>query len=563
MGRTGPPASRAPHGRAGGARSGSTGTSGGNALDYDFIVVGAGSAGCVLANRLSADPKHRVLLLEAGPEDRNPWIHVPLGYGKNVSNPAVNWCYRGEPEPCGGGQVFHLPRGRVLGGSSSINGMVYVRGQVEDFDHWAQLGNRGWSYDDVLPYFRRMEDNSRGASELRGTGGPLSVSDLGADRLCDAMIRAGSEVGIPRNDDFNGRVQEGIGYHQATIRNGRRCSTAVAYLRPARSRANLQVETGALASRVLFDGRRAVGVAYEKDGTRREARAHHSVVLSGGAFNSPQLLELSGVGQPDRLQALGIPVAHALPGVGHDLQDHQVIRMRWRIQQPVTINEQVHGWRALLSGLRYVANRTGVLSLPTLPISAFVRTGPGVASPDVQFQVFPGTYASIEARKLDREPGVTIGVTLLRPESRGWVHIKSADPKAPPGIFHNLLATENDRQTAVRAMQLCRRLMQAPAMEGMRGVEMTPGNDVVSDDDFRSTALAQVQSNWHPASTCRMGADPLAVVDDRLRVHGLGGLRIADASVMPTVTSGNTNAPTIMIGEKASDMLLADARAAG
>lgn len=528
-------------------------------MNYDYIIVGAGSAGCVLANRLSADPKNRVLLLEAGPEDRNLWVHIPFGFGKNVNNSAVNWCFRGEPDPARGNQAHLLPRGRVLGGSSSINGMVYIRGQVEDFDMWAQLGNRGWSFDDVLPYFRRMEDNSRGPSDLRGVGGPLAVSDL-SHRIgvCDAMIEAGVQVGIPRNDDLNGRVQEGIGYHQATIRNGRRCSTAVSYLRPARARPNLHVATDAQASRVLVEGRRAVGVAWSSRGVAQEARAGRATILCGGAFGSPQLLELSGIGAPEVLQRAGIPVVHALRGVGHDLQDHQIVRMRWRIRRPVTYNDEVHGWRGALSLLRYAIFRSGILAMPTLPISAFVRTRPELASPDVQFQVFPGSYTDIEARVLDREPGVTMGVTLLRPESRGFVHIRSADPADQPAIVHNLLSTEGDRQTTLRAMRLCRRLMAAPAMADLTGEELQPFSGANDDAALLETAFATVQSNWHPAGSCRMGSDPLAVVDARLRVHGLDGLRVADASVMPTVISGNTNAATIMIGEKAADMILED-----
>jgi len=532
-------------------------------VDYDYIIVGAGSAGCVLANRLSADPGNRVLLIEAGPEDRNLWIHIPFGFGKNVANNAVNWCFRGEPDPARGNQAWLLPRGRVLGGSSSINGMVYVRGQVEDFDLWAQHGNRGWSFDDVLPYFRRMEDNSRGPDGLRGVGGPLAVSDLSHRvGVCEAMIEAGVQVGIPRNDDINGRVQEGIGHHQATIRNGRRCSTAVAYLQPARARPNLRVATQALVSRVLFEGKRAVGVAWSRQGTREEARAGRATILSGGAFGSPQLLELSGVGDPEVLGRAGLPVVHTLRGVGHDLQDHQIVRMRWRICRPVTYNDEVHGWRGARSVFRYLFGRRGILTMPTLPISAFVRTRPGLATPDVQFQVFPGSYQDVEARVLDREPGVTMGVTLLRPESRGSVHIRSADPAAHPAIVHNLLSTEGDRQAMLRAMHLCRRLMAAPAMAGLTGEELQPFAGIADDAALLQTACETVQSNWHPASSCRMGSDSLAVVDERLRVRGMEGLRVADASIMPTVVSGNTNAATIMIGEKAADMILEDARAA-
>ena len=324
--------------------------------------MGAGSAGCVVANRLSEDPHNRVLLIEAGPVDRNVWIHIPLGYGKNVNNPSVNWCYEGEPEPYCHGKKYFLPRGRVLGGSSSINGMVYVRGQVDDFNHWAQLGNQGWSFEDVLPYFKKSEDNSRGESELKGVGGPLAVSDVSEpNALCDALIEAGSEIGIPRNNDINGLDQEGIGYHQATIRNGRRCSAARAFLGPIKKRNNLDIQTGALAQKILFNGKEAIGLKYTKNGVSQMVNVRREIILSGGAFNSPQLLELSGVGQPKILKNLGIPIVHELNGVGHELQDHQIVRMKWRISQSVTFNEQVHGLRALYSGLRYLFNRSGVL----------------------------------------------------------------------------------------------------------------------------------------------------------------------------------------------------------
>ena len=530
-------------------------------MDYDYIIVGAGSAGCVVANRLSEDPHNRVLLIEAGPEDRNVWIHIPLGYGKNVNNPSVNWCYEGEPEPYCHGKKYFLPRGRVLGGSSSINGMVYVRGQVDDFNHWAQLGNQGWSFEDVLPYFKKSEDNSRGESELKGVGGPLAVSDVSEpNALCDALIEAGSEIGIPRNNDINGLDQEGIGYHQATIRNGRRCSAARAFLGPIKKRNNLDIQTGALAQKILFNGKEAIGLKYTKNGVSQMVNVRREIILSGGAFNSPQLLELSGVGQPKILKNVGIPIVHELNGVGHELQDHQIVRMKWRISQSVTFNEQVHGLHALYSGLRYLFNRSGVLSMPTLPISAFTKTRNELATPDLQIQVFPGTYENLEARKLDVDPGVTLGATLLRPESRGWVHIKSNDSNEAPAIFHNLLETEADRSSAVSAMKICRNLMEAAPMQKFYKEELTPGKDIDGDQSLLEAARDLIQSNWHPTSTCRMGKDKNAVVDQRLRVHGLGKLRVADASIMPTTVSGNTNAATIMIGEKASDMILTDAR---
>ena len=527
-------------------------------MDYDFIIIGAGSAGCVLANRLSADPSRKVLLLEAGPEDRNPWIHIPLGYGKNVSNPSVNWCFQSEPENELYGQSYMLPRGKVIGGSSSINGMVYVRGQKEDYNIWAQMGCTGWSYDDVLPYFRKAENNERGESDVHGAGGLLDVSDIKEQgTICDAMVRAGMEIGLPYNDDINSGEQEGIGPHQATIRNGRRASTAQAYLKPARQRPNLHIQPNATAYKVMFIGKKAVGVAYLKGNTPAEAQATCDVILCGGAFNSPQLLELSGVGEPARLSELGIPVTHELPGVGANLQDHFVVRMRWRIQNTITLNEKTKGLRAVGEGLKYLFGRKGALTMATLPIGAFVRTRPELNTPNVQFQIFPGSYAAIEDRKLDKDPGVTIGVTLLHVEGRGHVHAKSTDPKEAPSIWHNMLSTEIDRQSIVAGMWMARRMMEAEAVRPYVAFEKTPGPEADDDEAFLEHARQFGASNWHPAGTCKMGIDPLAVVDPSLRVHGTENLRVVDASIMPNVISGNTNAPTIMIAEKAADMILA------
>ena len=530
-------------------------------MDHDFIIVGAGSAGCVLANRLSANPKNRVLLLEAGPEDTNPWIHIPLGYGKNVHNKAVNWCFQSEPEKQCYGQSFMLPRGRVIGGSSSINGMVYVRGQPRDYDIWAQMGCIGWSYEDVLPYFRKSENNERGGSNIHGVGGPLDVTDIKEQgEVCEAIIKAGLQIGLAYNDDINSGNQDGIGPHQATIRRGRRASTGQAFLKPVRRRANLQVQAKATACRITFEGKRATGVQFLVDNKTTIAKAIRKVILCGGSFNSPHLLELSGIGDPSRLNNLGIPVVHELPGVGSNLQDHFVVRMRWRIKNAVTLNEKTRGLRAFGEGLKYIFGRRGALTMATLPIGAFIRSRPDLDTPDIQLQIFPGSYASVEDRHLDNEPGVTIGVTLLHVEGRGHVHAKSANPTTPPTIWHNLLSTQTDRRTIVAGMWIARRLMEAEGVYPYVAFETTPGPEALDNDAFLEYARRTGASNWHPAGTCKMGVDPHgvngAVVDPRLSVHGVQGLNVVAASIMPNVVSGNTNAPTIMIAEKAADIIL-------
>jgi len=535
-------------------------------MDYDYIIVGAGSAGCVLANRLSADPKNRVLLLEAGPEDKNFWIHIPLGYGKNLTNRAVNWCFDSMPETNAGGKTDYLARGKVLGGSSSINGMVYMRGQRQDYDMWAQMGCRGWSYEDVLPYFRKAENNGRGANEFHGAGGPLQVSDLrDLTPVLRAYLEAGQECGMPLNEDFNGAEQEGIGLTQMTTGNGRRNSTAQAYLKPARSRPNLWVEVNARGHRVLFEGRRAVGYAYIQDDQPKEARGRE-VILCGGAYGSPQLLELSGVGDAAHLKEIGIEPVHHLPGVGHALQDHQVFRMKWKLKgKPGTFNERTRGLAALGEGIKYITARRGVLANPTNPINGFFRSRPELETPDVQIQFFPGSYDSLRNRVLHKHPGATLGPVLLRPESRGSVHAKSADPFEDPAIHTNVLGTENDLQSAILAMKFCRRTMEAKAMQVFYDRELAPGTEVQSDDEWADYAREAGASNWHPASSCRMGpdGDAMAVVDLSLKVRGLEGLRVVDASVMPRVVCGNTNAPTIMIAEKAADIVLREARGQG
>jgi choline dehydrogenase len=529
--------------------------------EFDYVIVGAGSAGCVLANRLSADGKNSVLLLEAGPKDSNIWIHVPLGYGKLFKDKTVNWMYQTEPEPGLNGRTVFQPRGKVLGGSSSINGLLYVRGQHEDYDRWRQHGNAGWGFDDVLPYFKKAEDQQRGADDFHGAGGPLPVSDWRhADPLSEAFVQAAAQTGIPVNPDFNGASQEGAGFFQTTTRRGRRASTAVAYLRPAKGRANLQVETSALAQRILFDGRRADAVEYRQAGTLRTARARKEILVSGGAYNSPQLLQLSGVGPAELLRAHGINVVLDAPGVGHDLQDHLQVRMVMRCSQSITLNDIVNSpVRRILAGARYAAFRRGPLTIAAGTSGAFFKTSPRLATPDIQIHFLPFSTDKM-GEKLHSFSGFSASVCQLRPESRGSLRIKSADPAAPPEIRINYLATEVDRTANVEGLKILRKILQAPALSSYVTEEVDPGLKVSTDEELLNYCRQRGSTIYHPTSTCRMGSDPLAVVDQRLRVRGIEGLRVVDGSIMPDLVSGNTNAAIIMIAEKASDMILQEAR---
>jgi choline dehydrogenase len=524
-------------------------------IEADFIVVGAGSAGCAVAARLSEDPATRVLLLEAGGEDRNRWIHIPLGFGKTFADPSVNWCYETEPDPGAADRRVFWPRGKVLGGSSSINGMVYIRGQAEDFDHWRQLGNTGWSFDDVLPYFRRSEHQMRGADGFHGTGGPLCVSDVAQHPICEAFIAATTGLGFPRNDDFNGASQDGVGYHQTTTRNGKRCSTAVGYLRPATQRANLNVVTGALTEKILFEGRRAVGVTFRRDGGLCTARAAREVILCGGAVNSPQLLMLSGIGPQEHLAGFGIPVVHHLPGVGQSLQDHYSAAIKLRCKLPITVNDvMLSNARKLKAGLEYYIFHRGPLSMISSPAALFARTRPELASPDVKCSISPFS-AERPQDGLHRFSGFTMIAYQLRPESRGEIKLKSPDPFDAPAVHPNYLAAETDRRTIVAGLKLCRQILASPHMQSLIEAEFQPGSAVQSDEELLDYARRRGGTVYHPTSTCKMGNDPMAVVDPELRVYGVDGLRVADASIMPTVVSGNTNAATIMIGEKAAEMV--------
>ncbi len=529
-------------------------------MEFDYIVVGAGSAGCVLANRLSADPGNKVLLLEAGGPDTNPWIHIPVGYFKTMHNPKVDWCYKTEPDEGIAGRQLQWPRGKVLGGSSSLNGLLYVRGQHEDYDRWEELGNKGWSFADVLPYFKKSEDQERGASEYHGVGGPLKVSDLRLRRpIADHFIAAAKDIGIPGNDDYNGATQEGVGYFQQTAHKGFRWSTAKGFLRPARKRPNLVVETKAQTTRVVFEGRRAVGVEFRQGGQLREARARAEVILASGAIGSPQILQNSGVGPAQLLKKVGVPLVHDLPGVGQNLQDHLQVRLVFKTRER-TLNDEVNSMmgRAWV-GMQYMLNRTGPLTLAASQVTIFTRSGPDVDRPDIQFHMQP-LSADKPGEGAHPFSAFTASVCQLRPYSRGHIEIQSADPLQYPAIHPNYLSDERDHAVAVGGIKVARRIAEAPSLKPHIISEYVPGAQFQTDAELLDAARRYSQSIYHPAGTCKMGSDPMAVVDERLRVHGLEGLRVVDASIMPELVSGNTNAPTIMIGEKASDMILEDNR---
>ncbi len=533
---------------------------------FDYIVVGAGSAGCVLAARLSEDPATRVLLLEAGPPDTSPWIHLPIGYGKTMWSPDVNWCYQTDPDPNMNGRRIYWPRGKTLGGSSSINGLIYIRGQREDYDHWAALGNSGWGYDDILPYFVKSEANQRGAIPLHGGDGPLRVSDIGArHELIEAFIAGAAENGVPRTDDFNGARQEGAGYYQLTTHKGLRWSAAKGYLKPARRRPNLRVETGAFAAGVLMEGRRAVGVRYRQGGVMHEARCRGEVLLSAGAIQSPQLLQLSGIGPADLLARHGIPVVHDAPGVGENLQDHLQIRLIYECTKPITTNDDLRTWfgQARL-GLQWLLLRSGPLAVGINQGGCFLRAlrgpdgTPVAATPDIQFHVAT-LSADMAGGKVHPFSGFTLSVCQLRPESRGSVRIRSTDPFEPPSMQPNYLSTELDRRTAVAGMRAARAIAQAPAMRPYVRREVKPGPEAADEAALLAFCRDNGATIFHPSGTCRMGADAGAVLDPRLRVRGVDALRVVDCSAMPTLVSGNTHAPVVMMAEKAADMVRQDA----
>ena len=541
---------------------------------FDYVIVGGGTAGCVLANRLSASGDHTVVLLEAGGVDDGFWIPIPAGFSKLMSGSDFNWRFQTEPEPNVRERTIAIPRGKGLGGSSLINGMIFVRGQPQDYDAWERSGAPGWAFDDVLPYFKRLENFVDGESALRGAGGPVDIERVRErPAISRAFIDAAQQAGFDENPDYNAARQDGFGYYQVNQRNGRRWSAVDAYLRPALKRRNLDVRTHSHVQRIDFDGRRASGVTYrvgtdvKRDGTDvKRIRARREVILAAGTVQTPHVLELSGIGNPVALQAAGLTVFHPLDGVGENYIDHFATRMNWRVKLPVTLNEAARGWRLGIAVARYFLTRRGILTLGTGLAHGFVRTRPELESPDVQYFFMHASYANAADRRLDRQPGMTIGVTQLRPQSRGTIHARTPDADVPPALRPNFLSAPGDAETLVEGMRIARKIIEQPAMDPYRAHEMNPGPGASSDEAWLDFARRTGQTIYHPIGTCKMGniaTDRTAVVDHRLKVSGLEGLRVVDASIMPGMVSGNTQAAVFMIAEKGADMIIEDARPAG
>jgi len=524
---------------------------------FDYVIAGGGTAGCVLAARLSEDASKRVLLLEAGPRDWHPFIHIPAGFLKLLDAPSVNWRYRTEASPHTGSRVINFPRGKVLGGSSSINGLVYARGHASDFDHWAQSGCRGWAYDDVLPYFRKSERYAGGDARYRGQDGPLDIVDYDEKpEITEAMVAAGRRLGYPVIDDHNAAEQEGISYYQMTRRGRWRANAARAFLGPAARRANLVVRTGALVERIVLEDRRAVGVDYVRGGREHTARAAAETIVSAGAVGSPQILQLSGIGDPEGLAGAGIEPRIELPGVGENLQDHYAARLSWRVIKPgASFNDRARGLALFAEIAKFIAHGSGITTYSSGVLAGFLKSSPDVANPDLQFVVVPGSFAANRLGALDVDAGMTVGVYQLRPESRGHIRATSPDPKAPPVIQPNYLAAPKDCDVLVTGLRMARDWVGQPDLDALRDGEILPGPAVESDEALLDYVRAYGSTVYHPVGTCRMGGDAMAVVDDTLRVRGVADLRVVDASIMPRIVSANTNAATMMIAEKAADMI--------
>lgn len=531
-------------------------------MEFDFVIVGAGSAGCAIANRLSANPRFTVALIEAGGKDTSPWIHIPVGYFKTIKNPALNWMYKTEADPGLNGRSLNWPRGKTLGGSSSINGLLYVRGQAQDYDHWRQMGNIGWGWDDVLPLFKRAENWEDGESDLRGGNGPLAVSKSRKSwKIVDAWVRAAQEAGFPYNEDYNGAQQDGVGYFQLTAKNGLRCSTAKAYLKPARSRGNLKIITNVLTHKVLFDGKRAIGIEGTRQGKSISIKARKEIVLSAGAIGSPQIMMLSGIGPGQHLKEMGIDVLDDKAGVGQNLQDHLQARPIYKCNVP-TINTRSRGlYNQAKIGLEYIIKQTGPMTMAASLGTGYLKTRPELETPDIQFHIQPFSSEIPASGQTDPFDAFTASVLQLRPESTGHLELSSPKAQDHPYIHPNYLATKLDQDTIVEGIRIARRICRQKSAASMITEEHSPGLGI-KDDDYEGLlnwARDTATTIYHPTGTCKMGSDETSVVDARLKVHGIDNLRIADCSIMPVIVSGNTNAPAIMIGEKLADMVLEDA----